>query len=115
MNSIAQSQSGLVGKSASPARRDAARAAVDASLTRWAFGLAIGSLLIAGCFSLLLVIGRLPMFSSWVTDPLFFRRCLVLHVDLALIIWFFSFAVGLFSLLPADRSSNAQFRVGLLI
>ena len=86
---------------------------VDPSLARWALGLAIGSLLLAGGFSLLLVIGRLPIFSSWVTDPLFFRRCLVLHVDLALIIWFFSFAVGLYALLPGDRSSNVQFRFGL--
>lgn len=96
-------------------RTKTASPAVDPSLARWALGLAIGSLLIAGCFSLLLVVGRLPVFSSWVTDPLFFRRCLVLHVDLALIIWFFSFAVGLYALLPGDRSSNGQFRFGLFI
>ena len=33
----------------------------DYSLTRRALGLAIGSLLLAGCFSLLLMIGRMPV------------------------------------------------------
>jgi len=51
--------------------RDAARAdgsrhvlSVDFSLTRRALGLAIGSLLLAGCFSLLLIVGRMPVFSE---------------------------------------------------
>jgi hypothetical protein len=39
----------------------------------------------------------------------------VLHVDLALIVWFFSFAAALYSLLPGDRSSNQMFRAGLAI
>ena len=73
----------------------------------------MGSLLLAGSFSLLLIVGRMPVFSEWVSDPQFFKRCLVLHVDLALIVWFFSFAVGLYSLLPGDRSSNGAFRIGL--
>ena len=78
-------------------------------------GLAIGSLLIAGCFSLLLMVGRMPVFSSWVSDPLFFKRCLVLHVDLALVVWFFSFAAALYSLLPGDRSSHAAYRTGFAL
>jgi hypothetical protein len=45
----------------------------------------------------------MPVFSEWVSDPLFFKRCLVLHVDLALIVWFFSFAAALYSLLPGDQ------------
>ncbi|HVK57637.1 MAG TPA: hypothetical protein VM735_02570 [Candidatus Kapabacteria bacterium] len=55
----------------------------------------------------------MPVFSEWISDPQFFKRCLVLHVDLALIVWFFSFAVGLYSLLPGDRSSHGAFRIGL--
>jgi hypothetical protein len=96
--------------------REAAREfSVDYSLTRRALGLAIASLLIAGCLSLLLIVGRMPVFSTWVSDPLFFKRCLVLHVDLALIVWFFSFAAGLYSLLPADRSSHAAYRAGFFV
>jgi cytochrome c oxidase subunit I len=85
---------------------------VNSSLVRRALGLAVGSLLVAGCFSLLLIIGRLPVFSEWVSDPLFFKRCLVLHVDLALIVWFFSFAAGLFALIPATASGHRAFRIG---
>ena len=88
---------------------------VDYSLTRRALGLAIGSLLIAGCLSLLLMVGRMPVFSTWVSDPMFFKRCLVLHVDLALIVWFFSFAAALYSLLPGDRSSHAAYRTGFAV
>ena len=88
---------------------------VDYSLTRCALGLAIGSLLIAGCFSLLLIVGRIPVFSTWVSDPLFFKRCLVLHVDLALIVWFFSFAAALYSLLPGEKSSHAVYRAGFVV
>lgn len=88
---------------------------VDYSLTRRTLGLAVGSLLIAGCFSLLLIVGRMPVFSTWISDPLFFKRCLVLHVDLALIVWFFSFAAALYSLLPGDRSSHAAYRAGFIV
>ena len=88
---------------------------MDWSLTRRALALAIGSLLLAGSFSLLLIVGRMPVFSEWVSDPLFFKRCLVLHVDLALIVWFFSFAAGLFALMPGDRSSHGAFRLGFAV
>jgi cytochrome c oxidase subunit I len=97
---------------ASRAIDNVAALAVDLSLTQRALGLAIGSLLLAGCFSLLLIVGRTPVVSEWVSDPQFFKRCLVLHVDLALIVWFFSFAAALYSLLPGDRASNAAYRAG---
>lgn len=88
---------------------------VETSLTRQAIGLAIGSLFLAGCFSLLLIIGRLPTFAAWITDPLLFKRCLVLHVDLALIVWFFAFAAGLYALLPGNRRAHATFRFGFAL
>lgn len=85
---------------------------VDAGLTRGLLGLAVGSLLLAGCCSLVLIVGRLPGVSAWFGDPLLFKRGLVLHVDLALIVWFFAFAAGLFSLLPAERGGHAAARAG---
>ncbi len=50
--------------------------------------LAIGSLVLAGLLSLMLVIGRLPFLGWLFTDPLFFKRALVVHVDLAIVVWF---------------------------
>lgn len=88
---------------------------VDYSLTRRALGLAVGSLLLAGSFSLLLVIGRIPGLAEWVSDPHFFKRCLVLHVDLALIVWFFAFAAALYSLLPGGRASHTAYRSGFVV
>lgn len=87
--------------------------AVDISCAKAAFGLAVGSLLLAGCFSLFLIIGRAPVISHLIGDPHFFKRCLVFHVDLALIVWFFSFAAGLFALVPGDRWSHWYFKGGI--
>jgi hypothetical protein len=56
--------------------------------------LAVGSLVVAGLLAVLLVVGRLPPFDALFTDPGFFRRCLVVHVDLSLVVWFHAF-IGL--------------------
>ncbi len=72
--------------------------------TGW-LALAVGSLLLAGSFALLLVVARVPPFSFWFTDAAFFRRCLVVHVDLALVVWFYAFVAALFSLLRARGTS----------
>jgi hypothetical protein len=57
-------------------------------------GLALGVLTLAGLFSLVVVIGRMPPFDRLVTDPLFFKRGLVVHVNLALVAWFYSFVAA---------------------
>ncbi len=63
-------------------------------------GLALGVLALAGLFSLVVVVGRMPPFDRLVTDPLFFKRGLVVHVNLALVAWFYSFVAALLFLLP---------------
>lgn len=64
--------------------------------------LAVGSLVLAGTLSLVLVIGRLPGVSQWIQDPLFARRCLVIHVNLALGVWLYSFLAALFLSIPEE-------------
>lgn len=66
------------------------------------FAIAVGSLVIAGLFSLLLVLGRLPGLDALFTDPLFFKRGLVVHVDLSIVVWFYAFIAALFFLLPVN-------------
>lgn len=75
----------------------AATAAVSADARRWC-ALAVASLVIAGLLSLAVVIGRLPFLSGVITDPLFFKRCLVVHVDLSLVVWFYAFIASLLAL-----------------
>jgi hypothetical protein len=70
---------------------------VSADARRWC-ALAFASLVIAGLLSLSVVIGRLPVLSRIIDDPLFFKRCLVVHVDLALVVWFYAFLAGLLAL-----------------
>ena len=75
-------------------RRDAAQSAPQLDARRWC-ALAVGSLVVAGLLSLAVVVGRLPVLSRIIDDPLFVKRCLVVHVDLALVVWFYSFLAGL--------------------
>ena len=71
---------------------------------RW-FTLAIAALAVSGVLSLVLVVGRVPVISSLlIHDPEFARRCLVVHVNLAISVWFYAFLAGLFRLLPARQS-----------
>ncbi len=83
--------------------------------TPW-FTLAIGSLLVAGGFAILLVIGRVPPFSTWLGDWAgFFKRCLVVHVDLSIVVWFHAFTAGLFALLPGGRKGSHLRTLGVAI
>ena len=76
-----------------PRHPDAAPSAASVSASalqpaRGWFLFAIGSLVLAGLLSLMLVVGRLPFLGWLFTDPLFFKRALVVHVDLAIVVWF---------------------------
>jgi hypothetical protein len=80
----------------------AAVAPFDAAARRW-FVLAVGSLVIAGLLSISVVFGRLPGIARFIDDPLFFKRCLVVHVDLALVVWFYAFIAALNGLCAGPR------------
>jgi len=72
---------------------------------RWLL-LAVAVLIIAGLFALALVVARMPPFDRLVTDPLFFRRALVVHVDLSLVAWFYSFVAAMLFALPGRGQSG---------
>lgn len=78
-------------------------AGVRTSVARVWFLFAIGSLVLAGLLSLLLVVGRLPFLGAVFTDPLFFKRALVVHVDLALVVWFQAGTAAFLALALGDR------------
>ena len=89
------------------ARRDVTPPAVSIDTRRWC-ALAVGSLVVAGLLSLAVVVGRLPILSRIIDDPLFFKRCLVVHVDLALVVWFYAFLAGLLALGPRTQPGKMQ-------
>lgn len=68
---------------------------------------AVLSLGLAGVLATGLVFARMPRLATLVTDPAFFKRCLVVHVDLALVVWFYAFVAALFALIPSRVRSNA--------
>ncbi len=94
----------------SPVRSDGGSPGGSASRAWLLF--AVASLLVSGIFALLLVIARVPPLSNWIGDPDFFRRCLVLHVNLSLLVWFTAFLACLYTRLPGPRRPVPQ-RVGL--
>jgi hypothetical protein len=80
--------------------REATQVDVDRSRARSWLLIAALSLMLAGALALLLVVARTPGMDRVVGDPLFFKRVLVVHVDLSMTVWFCAFIAGLFSLLP---------------
>lgn len=92
-------QSGFGGHAGSGA------AACERAAARTWLRIAVGVLLVAGAFALLLVIARMPPFDALVTDPGFFRRCLVVHVQLSIVCWFLAFLAVLLHALPANASA----------
>jgi len=71
----------------------------------WLF-VAVFALGLAGVLATGLVFARMPILAGLVTDPAFFKRCLVVHVDLALVVWFYAFVAALFALIPSRVRSN---------
>ena len=90
-----------------PPTSAAISAAVSVDAKRWCT-LAVGSLVVAGLLSLAVVVGRLPVLSRIIDDPLFFKRCLVVHVDLALVVWFYAFLAGLLAFGARSRPGRVQ-------
>ncbi len=82
-------------------------AGLPSAARRW-LTLAVGSLLLAGLLSLSVVVGRLPGLSRLIDDPLFFKRCLVVHVDLALVVWFYALIGALCALRVVRRNSTVD-------
>ncbi len=77
--------------------------------------LAISMLLLAGVLALVLVVARTPPFSSWITDAFMFRRILVVHVDLSLVVWLYAFTASMFCLLPSSSPKQRSARWGLRV
>jgi cytochrome c oxidase subunit I len=70
------------------------------------------SLLLSGLFSLIIVMARTPGLAELINDPLFARKSLVLHVDLALVVWFYAFLAALYYSL-VDRINPQLFSIGI--
>jgi cytochrome c oxidase subunit 1 len=79
------------------------------------FLLAIGSLVLAGLLSLMLVVGRLPFLGWLFTDPLFFKRALVVHVNLAMVIWFQAGTAAFLGLALGKRISRGRTALSLAL
>lgn len=96
---------------------DTSTEVLDATSARHWLLLAVGVLMLAGIMATLLVIGRVPPLDRLFADPLMFRRGLVVHVDLALVAWFYCFITGLWFLLPARGHGHrlAHFSVEIAI
>lgn len=84
--------------------------AVDFS--RYWLKLALFSLLLSGVFSAVIVLARTPGLAEWIQDPQFARKSLVLHVNLALVVWFYAF-LAVLSMSLIRKANNLQSAVAL--
>jgi len=82
------------------------------TLSRYWLMTSIGTLILSGFFSVVIVFARVPLIGEWLFDPLFAKRGLVIHVDLALLIWLYAFLCGLYVLLPSAGKSNRLLPMG---
>jgi cytochrome c oxidase subunit 1 len=96
-------------------RREGQIAAGETHAMRGWLALALASLVGAGLFSLAVLLARMPPFDRLVTDPVWFRRALVVHVDLALVVWFAAVLGALFHLVPARGRTGWWTRAGVKV
>jgi len=87
----------------------------DVRAARLWLGLAVAVLVVAGLFAIAVVGGRTPPFDRFVTDPLFFKRCLVAHVNMALFAWFYAFVAALLCLLPTRPGNGRAARLSAFV
>ena len=74
--------------------------------------LAVGSLLVAGLFTILLVLSRTPFIQEIIPWVDFFHTALVVHVDLTVLVWFLGYA-GMFWSLNSNSRCTACGWAGL--
>lgn len=71
--------------------------------------ISISSLLLAGFLSVFIMLGRIPVINEWMFGSLWMRRILVVHVDLALVVSFYSFITSFIILIPSPSSSRLRY------
>lgn len=86
----------------------------DRQRAREWLAVAILALAMAGVLAFGLVVARAPVLVRLIDDPAFFKRCLVVHVDLALVVWFYAFVAALFALVPSRVRSTPIARHGAI-
>lgn len=74
--------------------------------------LGLTALVLAGIFSLLLVLARTPVVQGWIPLIDFFRVALVVHVNLSVLIWLLAFSAVLWTM-GCDDDSGTWDRVSL--
>lgn len=75
--------------------------------------LAVLSLTVSGIFAFLIALARTPVVSELFKAPDFFRRALVVHVDLGVSVWFTAFPVALFHLLNRSKKIELPAKIAL--
>ena len=70
------------------------------------FILSISALMLSGLLAAIIATARIPGLNELINDPQFSKKCLIIHVNLALGIWLHAFLATLFFLLPKNKTKN---------
>ncbi len=76
--------------------------------------LSIVSLLLGGLFSIVLILGRAPGINAIIGNPVFAKKCLVVHVTLTLSCWFIGNLAALCHLFPQKVFRPLFYRISTL-
>ncbi|MDR8390729.1 cbb3-type cytochrome c oxidase subunit I [Aliifodinibius sp. S!AR15-10] len=80
----------------------------------WIF-ISISALILAGFLSLFIMMGRIPLINKWMFDTQWMRRILVVHVNLALLVSFYSFIASCTILLPEQPPWSRRYPVAIMV
>lgn len=67
--------------------------------------ISISALILAGFLSLFIMLGRIPYINEWMFGTQWMRRILVVHVNLALLVSFYSFITAFIVMIPGSRQN----------
>lgn len=76
------------------------------TVARLWFAFGVIALLLSGALSMIVTGAKMPFFRAYVTDLEIIRRCLVVHVNLATLVWFASIPVAMTRLVTFGRDDR---------
>ncbi|MFN3604577.1 MAG: hypothetical protein ACK4UJ_07685 [Leptonema sp. (in: bacteria)] len=84
------------------------------SISKNWFYISILSLAFSGLLAFFISIARIPIIHNHFSDPTFFKKGLIVHVNFGFLIWLSSFGMAIYSLLIKDSRRTLSFFISLM-
>jgi len=77
--------------------------------------ISISALILAGFLLLFIMLGRIPLINEWMFDIQWMKRILAVHVNLALLVSFYSFITSITILLPGQPTGSRRYPFAIAV